>query len=163
VQAYVVVGEQLGRLGGREAQVAGPDLGQVARGAQPPQPQTGVGAGGDDQVGLRGQPRDQELDLLVARGRLDEVEVVEDEDDVVGSGRQCVQQGRQDRPRGEGAGGTDHAGRLADGQRAPGALQRHHHVGPQPVGVVVPGSKETHAVAWRSGRSSHWASAVVLP
>ena len=95
----MVVREQLLGFARGEAEVDGPDLGQVTGGAEPAQSQSGVRAGDDDQVRLSRQVRDQELDLLVAGRLLDEVEVVEDEDEVVRSGCQSAHDGREQGPR----------------------------------------------------------------
>ena len=69
-QAHHLV-EVGGRLVGREAQVGGADLDQLAARPQPGQRQRRVGAAGDHQVQLRGQVLEQErhpvLDLGVRR------------------------------------------------------------------------------------------------
>ena len=79
--------EELGGFGGREAQVGGAQLGQLAPGAQPGQGQARVFAGGDDQMHPRRQVLEQEGDGLIDRLGVDHVVVVEDQDEVVGDRR----------------------------------------------------------------------------
>ena len=89
--------EELGGLGGREPQVGGAQLGQLAAGAQPGEGQTRILAGGDDQVHPRRQVLEQEREGLVVRPGVEHVVVVEDEDEVVGHGAELIDDGRQDR------------------------------------------------------------------
>ena len=104
--------------------------------AQPPQAQPGIGAAHDHQVGLVRQAVDEVLDLFVACPRLDEVEVVEHEHQVVRHGAE----GRDDRQR-QGlrtiGGSPGHAGGIDHGQHAARPFERGGHVTPQTHCVVV--------------------------
>ena len=131
-------GDHLARLLRREGQVLGPELGQVVGHAQPPQPESGVGPGDDHHVGLLRQALHEELDLLVACGQLDEVEVVEDEHQVVRHGRQRCHDRRQ-QGRGRLQAPAEHPRGFDEGQHAPRPFEGRGHVAPQPHRVVVAG------------------------
>ena len=68
-------------LVGREAQIGGADLDQLAARSQPSQRQRRVGAAGDHQVELWGEVLQQEGDAVVHVARLDDVVVVEHQHD----------------------------------------------------------------------------------
>ena len=73
-------------LVGREAQVGGADLDQLAAPPQPGQRQRRVGAAGDHQVDLRGQVLQQEGHPVLHLARVDDVVVVEHQHDIVRDG-----------------------------------------------------------------------------
>ena len=85
-QAHHLV-EVRGGLVGREAQVGGADLDQLAARPQPGQRQRRVGAAGDHQVQPRGQVVEQERHPLLDVARVDDVVVVEHQHDVARRGR----------------------------------------------------------------------------
>ena len=87
--------EEVGGLGRGEAEVGAAHLGQLASGAQSRQGQRGILAGGDDQVHLGRQVRDQEGQRIVHRPGVEDVVVVEDEHDVARDGGEVVEQGRE--------------------------------------------------------------------
>ena len=72
----VTVVEVGGRLVGREAQVGGADLDQLAADAPPRQRQVGVGAGAQHQVHVRREVLEQEGHPVADFGAVDEVVVV---------------------------------------------------------------------------------------
>ena len=82
VQAHHLV-EVRGGLVGREAQIGGADLDELAARAQASQRQRRIGAAGDHQVHLRGQMVQQERHPVVDVARVDHVVVVEHQHDVV--------------------------------------------------------------------------------
>ena len=71
--------EQLARLLHREAQIRRPQLGQGAREAQPMQPESDRGAREQHDAQLRRQPSQEALELRPALGRLQLVQIVDDE------------------------------------------------------------------------------------
>ena len=81
-QAHRLVEVRRG-LVGREAQVGGADLDQLAARSQAGQRQRRIGAAGDHQVHLRGQMVEQEGHPVVDVARVDDVVVVEHQHDVV--------------------------------------------------------------------------------
>ena len=86
LQAHHPVEVRHGLLG-REAQVGGAELDQLASGSQPGQRQRRVGSAGNDQVQPRRHMVEQERHPLLHLGRIDDVVVVEHQHDVVGRGR----------------------------------------------------------------------------
>ena len=82
VQAHHLVEVRRG-LVGREAQVGGADLDELAARPQPSQRQRRVGAAGDHQVQLRREVLEQEGHPVVDVARVDDVVVVEHQHDVV--------------------------------------------------------------------------------
>ena len=84
-------------LVGREAQVGGADLDELAARPQPGQRQRRVGAAGDHQVQLRGQVLQQEGHPVLDVARVDDVVVVEHQHDVVREGAEVVEQRGEDR------------------------------------------------------------------
>ena len=84
-------------LRGREAQVGGADLDELAARSQPRQRQRRVGAAGDHQVYLRGQVLQQEGHPVVHVARVDDVVVVEHQHDIVRDGVEVVEQGGEAR------------------------------------------------------------------
>ena len=136
VQAHRLV-QVGGRLIGREAQVGGADLDELAARSEAGEGQRGVGAGRDHQVELRRQVVEQErhpgLDLRV----VDHVVVIEHQHDVIGRGAQAVEQ--------RGQGGLDGRRRCVE-QRADRVgdarcrlLEPGDDIGPERCGVVVAG------------------------
>ena len=81
LQAHHLVEVRRG-LVGREAQVGGADLDQLAARSQPGQRQRRIGAAGDHQVQPRRQVVEQERHPLVDVARVDDVVVVEHQHDV---------------------------------------------------------------------------------
>ena len=86
LQAHHLVEVRRG-LVGREAQVGGADLDELATRPQPRQRQRRVGAAGDHQVQLRGQVLEQERHPVLDVARVDDVVVVEHQHDVVRDAR----------------------------------------------------------------------------
>ena len=127
--------EHLRRLLTRESQLVGTDLRQETRGPEPSQPEPRVGAGDDHEVRRLGQVLDQELHLLATGRRLQELEVVEDQHDVV-HGRHGVDQPGQD-PGDQVSAVAGHVAGDVRGERAAGPVQRGAHVRPQSLRVVV--------------------------
>ena len=122
-------------LVGREAQVGGADLDELAAPSQPRQRQRRVGAAGDHQVDLRGQVLQQERHPVLDVARVDDVVVVEHQHDIVRDGAELVEQRGEDRF-------DRRLGRLQERERTctdPGhrRLQRGDQVGPEQRGIVV--------------------------
>ena len=90
-EAHRAVEVGRGLLGG-EAQVGGPHLDQLAACPHPRQRQRRVGPGGEHQVQLRRQVLEQERHPVVHLGRLDEVVVVEDQQQVLRPSVEVVEQ-----------------------------------------------------------------------
>ena len=86
-----------GGLVGREAQVGGADLDELAPRPQAGQRQRRVGAGGDHQVDLWGQVLQQERHPVLDVGRVDHVVVVEHQHDVARHRAELVEQRGEDR------------------------------------------------------------------
>ena len=129
-------------LVGREAQVGGADLDQLAARPQPGQRQRGIGAAGDHQVQPRRQVVEQERHPLLHLGRVDDVVVVEHQHDVVGDGAEVVEQ------RGEHRLDRGRLRRLQERERARADLRRHRlqrgdQVGPEGRGLVVAPGRAT--------------------
>ena len=128
--------EVCGGLVRGEAQICRADLGEFAPRPQASQRQRWVGAGGDHHVDLLGQMLDQELHSVMDLVRVDQVEVVEHQHDVVRARAELVEQRREDRldrrwPRRlkKGKGGSSNLCRHR--------LQRTNHVGPEGRGSGV--------------------------
>ena len=117
-QAHHLVEVRRG-LVGREAQVGGADLDQLAARSQPGQRQRGIGAAGDHQVQPRRQVLEQERHPVLHLARVDDVVVVEHQHDVVRDGAEVVEQRGQRPPRSAAAGAP--AGARARLRRRPGA------------------------------------------
>ena len=79
---------------------------------------------------------DEELNLVMARGVINEVEVVEQDDDVLAHGRQRVHQCRQHVRHDITAVRGHESGEIV-GQNAAGPLERRGDVRPQSTGIVV--------------------------
>ena len=79
-------------LAGRETQIGGVDLGQLATAAQPTSG-SGGSAAGYYQVYLRGQVVQHEAHPVLHVARIDDVVVVEHQHDIVRDGAEIVKQG----------------------------------------------------------------------
>ena len=151
-------------LVGREAQIGGADLDELATPSQPRQRQRRVGAAGDHQVYLRGQVLQQEGHPVLHVARVDDVVVVEHQHDIVRDGVEVVEQGRPGPPRSAAAGDCRSESAPAP---TPGAA----------VSARRPGTSRTTRDRCRAGRAratprtvrrpaaaaSHSVSSVVLP
>ena len=87
--------EELPAFPGREAQPFGPDLGELAAGAQPGQGQGRINPGQNGYVEMKRQMVQQESDRLMDCRQLDQVIVVQDKDRVPWKIAQAVDQERQ--------------------------------------------------------------------
>ena len=153
------------RLVGREAQIGGADLDELAAPAQPRQRQRRVGAAGEHQVDLRGQVLQQEGHPVLDLARLDDVVVVEHQHDVVRDGVEVVEQGGEDRL------DRRRLGRLQERERVVadpgrGRLERGDDVRPEHRRIVVAlveRQPRRGASIAGGGRASHSASSVVFP
>ena len=86
-----------GGLIGREAQIGGANLQQLAASSPPRQLQWWIRAGGEYQMHLRGQTLQQESHPVVDGPGLDEVVVVEHDHDIVGDDAEVIEHGSEDR------------------------------------------------------------------
>ena len=151
-------------LVGREAQIGGADLDELATPSQPRQRQRRVGAAGDHQVDLRGQVLQQEGHPVLYVARLDDVVVVEHQHDIVRDCAEVVEQSGQDRF-------DRRLGRLQERERTctdsgRRRLQRGDQVRPEHRGIVVAlveREPRRGPSIGRSGAASQSASSVVLP
>ena len=126
---------QCGDLRPREAEVLGTDLSELAGRPDPAEAQPGVRPSDDHQVRLRGEVLDEQLHLAVAARLADDVEVVQQDDGLLGRRRQGVDHAAQ--------GLVPHVAEarcevLARAEPA-GPLQGNRHVCPQSGRVVVTG------------------------
>ena len=128
--------EVLRCLVGREAQIGGADLDQLAPSSQPRHRQRRVGTAGEHEVQLRRQVLQQEGHPVLDLARLDEVVVVEQQHHLVRQGVEVVEQ------RGEDHLDRRRLGRLQERERivtdaGPGRPERRDHVRPEHCGIVV--------------------------
>ena len=122
-------------LGGREAQIGGAELDELAAPSQPRQRQRRVGAAGDHQVNLRRQVLQQEGHPVLHLARVDDVVVVEHQHDIVRDGVEVVKQSDKARL-------ARRLGRLQERERTCRTrgrrrLQRGDKVRPEQRGIVV--------------------------
>ena len=135
VQAHHVVEVRRG-LVGREPQVGGADLDELAARSQASQRQRRIGPAGDHQVHLWREMVEQEGHPVVDLAGVDDVEVVEHEHDIVRQGAELIEQRgkhRFDRRRLRRLRGAP-AHQRRPGRHGP---QRSDHVGPEGDGLVV--------------------------
>ncbi len=85
----------VGGFSGGEAQVGGPQLGQLAPGAEPGQGQLRILAGSDDQVHRRRQVLDHKGEGDVNRLGIDDVVVVKDQNEPVREAGDFIEQSSQ--------------------------------------------------------------------
>ena len=165
VEAHHLV-EVRGGLVGREAQVGGADLDELAARAQAGQRQRRIGAAGDHQVQLRREMVEQEGHPVVDVAGVDDVVVVEHQHDIVRDGAELVEQ------RGEDRFDRRRLRRLQERERAradaaapPSAARRSGSVQKDAAMVVALVEREPRRgpSTVGSGVASHSASSVVLP
>ena len=130
--------EKVGGLGGREAQVGGAQLGQLAPGAQAGQRQRRIFAGGDDQVHLWRLVFDEEGQGLIDRSGIERMVVIEHEDERIRDGGDVVEQGCQQRVAGRWLRRLQRSQRPCADTRRNG-LQGSDEVGQKARGVVIAG------------------------
>ena len=114
----------------------GPQLGQVAAGAQPGKGEVRVLTRGDDQMQLRGQVIDQKRESVVHRLRIDHVIIVQDEDETIRDGGHFVEQGRQHHLGGRGLRGMEDSRQFRSDTRCD-PLQRRDEIREKACRVVV--------------------------
>lgn len=123
-------------FGGGEAELVGADFGELVASAEAAEGERGVLAGGDDEMRRGGKVFEEEGELVIDSGVIDEMIIIEDEDDGLGEGGEGVDEGGEDGFDGWGLRGLEEGGYvLAEGRED--GLERGDEIAPKAVGVVI--------------------------